>query len=207
MAFELGGFAEDETVIDGDFKAFNFCLATDYLYAFMDEDFESLGELNNYLIDDIVYWLNYDGIIGKNDVNKINGIDNGTLITKNNRTFIQCIYDEHQVDMAETYILRGVNNPKLYLTCILYGELCLYNEVLNYIHSFVYDKEKYTKFLTDVFKLIDEEYLKIETSEQKIKFLEKIKIFIDKIEYPREYGKITISTDNYIFVKQLVKVK
>ena len=30
MSFELGGFAEDETVIDGDFNAFNYCLAYEY---------------------------------------------------------------------------------------------------------------------------------------------------------------------------------
>ena len=41
MAFELGGFAEDESVIDGDFYAFNFCLATDYLGAFIEEDNDS----------------------------------------------------------------------------------------------------------------------------------------------------------------------
>lgn len=207
MAFELGGFAENESVIDGDFNAFNFCLATDYLGAFIEEDFVSLGEMNNNLIDDIVYWLNYDGEIGKNDVVNINGIDKGSLITKNNRTFIECIYDEHQADTANTYIMRGVTDPRLYLTCILYGDFCLYNEVLNDIHNFVSNKEQYIEFLADIFKLIDREYLKIESSEKRIEFLEHIKIFINKICYPKEYGKIKFPTDNYTFVKQLVKVK
>lgn len=207
MAFELGGFAENESVIDGDFNAFNFCLATDYLGAFIEEDFVSLGEMNNNLIDDIVYWLNYDGEIGKNDVVNINGIDKGSLITKNNRTFIQCIVDEHQADMAETYIMRGVKDPKLYLTCILYGDFCLYKDILNYIHGFVTDKEEYTKFLTNIFSMLEEGYLNIESSRQKIQFLERVKLYIDSIQYPKEYGEIDIPIDNYTFVNQLVKVR
>ena len=40
---ELGGFAENPRVIDGDqrdFEAYNFCLAENYYHAFLEEDFE-----------------------------------------------------------------------------------------------------------------------------------------------------------------------
>ena len=76
MSIELGGFAEDETVIDGDFNAFNYCLAYDYLCAFENEDFDALGEVNNDLIDTITDWLNYDGEIGKNNIDKIAKLQN-----------------------------------------------------------------------------------------------------------------------------------
>lgn len=205
MAFELGGFAEDETVIDGDFNAFNFCLATNYLYAFIDEDFEALGEVSNDLIDKIIDWLNYDGEIGKNDIDKIEGIANGTIITCNNRTFIQCIIDEHQVDMAETYILRGVKNPELYLTCILYGNMDLFESILNEIHYFIDSKYEYMVFLKRIFNGLDDEYKKISSKEDEYEFLNKIKIIINNIRYPKDYGKIKFSKDDYEFGKQLVK--
>lgn len=206
MSFELGGFAEDETVIDGDFNAFNYCLAYDYLCAFENEDFDALGEVNNDLIDTITDWLNYDGEIGKNNIDKIKGIDNGTIMTCNNRTFLQCIIDEHQVDMAETYILRGVKNPELYLTCILYGDDDSFKSILNAIHYFINSRYEYMAFLKRIFNGLDEEYKKISSSEDKYEFLNKIKVIINNIRYPQDYGKIKFSKDDYEFGRQLVKV-
>lgn len=45
-AIELGGFSEYQEDIDGNFEAFNRCLASDYLTAMISEDFLSLGELD-----------------------------------------------------------------------------------------------------------------------------------------------------------------
>ena len=45
QALELGGFAEDESVIDGgyeEFVAFNYCLAMDYYNALKEEAFSEL---------------------------------------------------------------------------------------------------------------------------------------------------------------------
>ena len=95
---KLGGFAEDLTAIDGteeDFNAFNYCLACDYCDAVIGEDFDGLGEdLNDgvawhYIMSDVCYWLNYDGEIGKNLEEEFPKLYNGTVITYNNRTFIE----------------------------------------------------------------------------------------------------------------------
>lgn len=58
MSIELGGFAEDETVVDGDYEMFNRCLAEEYLSAFVCEDAEALGTISSNLIDNIINWLN-----------------------------------------------------------------------------------------------------------------------------------------------------
>ena len=65
---ELGGFAESPRVLGGDerdYEAYNYCLAENYYHAFLDEDFEALGEIDSYLVEDIIFWLNYNGKIGK----------------------------------------------------------------------------------------------------------------------------------------------
>lgn len=76
------------------------------------------------------------------------------IIYKRNRTVLQWINDEHYVDMADVYIGRGIINPELYLTCILYGDLDMYAGVLNAFHYFVGGREKYIEFLSTIFKLI-----------------------------------------------------
>ena len=65
---ELGGFAESPRVLGGDerdYEAYNYCLAENYYHTFLDEDFEALGEIDSYLVEDIIFWLNYNGKIGK----------------------------------------------------------------------------------------------------------------------------------------------
>ena len=204
--FELGGFAEDETDIDGDFNAFNYCLADQYWSAIVEEDFEALGEIKNGLIDNIVYWLNYDGKIGKNDLKAIKGIDNGSIITIKKRTFIEAIIDCHNYQLAKTYILRGIHNIDLFLTHIIYAPI---DEIDGYILSGSYmfenDRDKYVAFLNKIFSGLDDYYKKIEDKEEQIQFLNRIKTISSLVRYPREYGQIKISKDNYSFGRQLTK--
>lgn len=145
--FELGGFAEYDEDIDGDFNNFNYCLANEYLSAIIEEDFITLGEISNDLLDKIVYWLNYNGQADKNDLEAIKGIDNGSIMTIKNRTFIEAIIDCHQYQIAETYIYRGVHNINLFLTYLAYApidEIDAY--ILNGAYIFPNDRDKYVEF-------------------------------------------------------------
>ena len=74
MYNELGGFAEGPEVVDGNWEAFNFCLAECYLQAMGEEDWEALGHMDEDLVNDIARWLNYDGVIGKDRINIIKNI-------------------------------------------------------------------------------------------------------------------------------------
>lgn len=203
---ELGEFAEFEKDIDGDFNAFNYCLAEEYLYAIAEEEFSSLGEMSNDLIDKIVYWLNYNGEIGKNNLDNIKGIDNGSIITIKNRTFIEAIADYHQYQIAEVYILRGISDVKLFLTHLIYAPI---DEIdgycLNGAYIFPNDREKYVEFLNNVFNGLDQYFIKIKDNETQKQFLDRIKTIANSIYYPKEYGKIKIDINNYSFGRQLVK--
>lgn len=206
MSFKLGGFAEYEDEIDGDFNAFNFCLAEEYMTAIIEEDFDALGFVGYDLIEKITYWLNYNGTIGKDVIDKIEGIKNGNIITINNRTFIDALYTYKKADIAEMYIVnRGIIDSKLFLTCILYGEEKLSKIILNEVHYFIKEKEEYIGFLNDVFSLIEQEFNIIDNVEDKKQFLNKIKQSISNITYPKKYGEIDISIKEYNWGKQYKK--
>jgi len=200
--YELGGFAEEETDIDGDFESFNYCLAEEYKDAIIDEDFKAIGKIRNDLLDNIIYWLN------KNDnyYEVAKSIDNGSIITKNNRTFIEAIINCHQYQIAETYIDRGIINVKLYLTCMLYGDDVTAETILNRIHYFIDDREEYIEFLNSIFNEIEIEYNVLDANE-KIEFLNKIKRSISKIKYPTNYEKISVSISHYNWGKQYKIIK
>ena len=65
MEFEIGGFALDEYAVDGDWESFNYCVAENYYDAMLGEEFDFLGYGSRSFIENIMYWLNYDGEIGK----------------------------------------------------------------------------------------------------------------------------------------------
>ena len=116
-ANELGGFAENETDIDGgydEFIAFNYCLACDYYWALKNEDFEEIGDISDCTLDQICYWLNYDGKIGKDIESDISKIKNGTMITNYGRTLAEAIIDKKVNYLAYWFIVNGNNNYKLY---------------------------------------------------------------------------------------------
>lgn len=203
--YELGGFAEDESVIDGDFNAFNFSLAQEYGNAILDEDFNSLGDVSNYLLDEIIYWLNYNGQIGKDNLYLINGINDGSIITVNNRSFTEAILECKKPQFAETYINRGILNPKLYLTCILYGDDEISSTILNQVHFYIVrDKDAYVKFIESIFDELKEQFSKVDVDKQLV-FLSRVKKAIENIRYPKEYGNVG-ATINFSWQKQLTMV-
>lgn len=84
MYYELGGFAESPRVVDGNWQAFNFCLAEDYLSAMGEEDWGALGYMDKDLVNDIARWLNYDGQIGKDRIDIIKNIPKVLIQTSKN---------------------------------------------------------------------------------------------------------------------------
>lgn len=125
MDIELGGFAEEpEYVSDAfteeeqirEFEAFNYCLAEDYATAMVNEDFESLGEVDDYLFNNICEWINYNPNLGNEALKE--SIQNGSLMTKNNRTFLSAIAESRNIDWGELYTSRGVYSPEVIVMLI-----------------------------------------------------------------------------------------
>ena len=114
---ELGGFAIEEEDIDGDydeFVAFNYCTACDYYWALKNEDFEVIGYISDETLDQICYWLNYNGKIGKNIESDIDKIKSGKMITNYGRTLAEAIIAKNSNYLAFWFIVNGNDNPGLY---------------------------------------------------------------------------------------------
>ena len=120
-SIELGGFAENPNVIDGtkeEFIAFNYCLAEDYYYAVLNEDFDSLGEgLNDgytwhEIMSQVCYWLNYNGEIGKDKQDYFDKLRNGTILTVNDRTFIDASKEHGWTKLSDDLISKIEENGK-----------------------------------------------------------------------------------------------
>lgn len=195
MYNELGGFAESPEVIDGDWEAFNFCLAECYLQAMGEENWEALGYMDEELVNDIARWLNYDGEIGKDRIDIIKNIPKGLIQTSKNRTFIDAIVAEHKAPLAQTFIYNGHHDVRLYLTAIIYGNFKIADDwygtdtnLLNHIHGFECNNaENYSKFISQIFEGIEQHFLGINDIKEQQKFLKYIKEFIKAIRIPVEY--------------------
>lgn len=186
---ELGGFAESADDIDGDedeFEAFNCCLANDYVTAIINEDFESLGELEANLLETIAYWAT------KNDtddeiIKHMAEITKGLIITYKGRTFAEAVIENQNANAAFTLILNGNHDPRLYMTVILYEDVSEgFDSLLNQIHSsFIEpDVDRYCNFLECIFSQIDTHYDSLENAEQRLEFLIKIRPYIAGIRIP-----------------------
>lgn len=191
--YELGGFATELDDIDGtedEFNAFNFCLAEEYFSAMEAEDFESLGEIDLDLVHKIVKWLNYDGTINKKS--EINQIKTGLFLTNRNRTFIDAIIENKNVAAAETYILLGSRDIRLYIIYKLYNR-----------DNYIDDREEYISYMRSFFEAIDNTYNKLNKKE-KLKFLNVLKDNINLFAYPKKYGEIKVSEiGDYNWIKKL----
>lgn len=113
---ELGGFAENESVIDGgyeEFVAFNYCLACDYIDAMYMEDFEAIGEISDYTLEQISYWYTYC-MESKEAIEEMIKIEQGLIITINNRTFIDALVENNIDYLAYLFIGEGNNDKRLY---------------------------------------------------------------------------------------------
>lgn len=196
MAFqgELGGFARNPKDVDGDFCAYNYCLAESYLIAMGSEDWDALGDIDTDLVNDVAYWLNYDGKIGENIKNIIEKIPKGLIMTDKDRTFVEAIVAEHKVSLALTFILNGNHDARLYLTSMIYGNGDIVDgNLLNYVHSSpeYCTAKKYTEFLNNIFEEIENHYININNLREQGLFLVRIKPFIQGIRFPKDYKENT----------------
>lgn len=114
---ELGEFAEDERVIKSDIirdvDTFNFYLANQYYEAIVCEDFEAIGEFDIELIDEVCYWLNYDGKAEKEELKAIKQIREGSIVTQNNRPFAYAVMEQNRPDVIKGFISNGNDDINL----------------------------------------------------------------------------------------------
>jgi hypothetical protein len=195
---ELGGFAEYEEDIDGteeEFNAFNYCMAQSYANAMYREDFEELGEFSPDLLENICRWLNYTEEMNNLDI--VQEIKNGKLMTIKERTFIDAIYENKSSSLAETYLLNGVYSPKLVLTIILSDE----EDYEAYIIG--NSQEDFDNKIKELYDFIEEEFNKC--SDKKM-FLNKIKENYNRIKVSNKYKSKPVSTNTYNWAKKLKKI-
>lgn len=190
MSFEIGGFAEDEYAVDGDFEIFNHGVAENYYDAMLGEEFDFLGDGSWDFIERIEFWLNYDGEIGEGHEEEIAKIRTGLFMTCNKRTFIDAIVANKNVSFAETYIQLGSQDVRLFAIClfgietdIVDGEEIYGGTILNIINNFCKDRNDYIDFLSKLFSLLEEEYNKLESVNERIEFLDVIRKNISKFKY------------------------
>ena len=201
----LGGFAENEDVVDGDWEAFNYCLAENYYSAMIGEEWDSIGESSPDLIDNIIFWLTYCEEIRKENRYNVIGISDGMLMTVKNRTFIDAIVADKQVDLAETYIRLGVKDIRLYVLFMLHYKDQFYDlndpmNTVNYVYKgtilnayIPYDRDDLIRFLSDVFCEVDKVYGELERTDEKKEFLNIVKYNIKNFKYSKRFEKIGLN--------------
>ena len=183
---ELGGFAEDpEDVSDAcdeeemqrEFENFNYCLAEDYALSMRNEDFAVLGDISPYLIGNICKWINYKEELGNANLEK--GISDGTLITKNNRTFIDAIVANKRYDYAYAYTERGVYQPAL-IHLLMEGYAEGKEDTKYPCRIYEADQEKFDKINDGLYLEIEKNY---QNAEDKSAYLQTIREGIKAIRF------------------------
>lgn len=157
MSIELGGFAEGQDVIDGDYEVFNCLLAEEYYNDFLEEEFESTGIISCSFFEDFIYWLNF-----YHDLNKeqLKLLKNGEILTINQRTLIDAIYEKRYGSLAEIYLANNIYNPKLLFALIA----CDNEEFDGYanLNSINIGESKLNEIFNDLYNLIEVEYQNVE---------------------------------------------
>ena len=185
---ELGGFAEEPEDVDGDYEAFNFCMADEYASSMISEDFESLGYMDFSLFESIAHWLNYDGKIGANNLEFISNIPSGNFMTSFGRTFESAVCARRLGEFAQNMVYGGNINPRVYFTAIAYST-CLPN-ILNHIFESIKEPSEYTLFVNELMNVINQEYLRLDEGERDS--------FIDQL---KKYLRSMVATQNKNFLE------
>lgn len=204
---ELGGFAENQDALDGQesFKSFNYCIAQQYLDAILAEDFILLGNLSNNVIEDVAFWLNYDGRLNNDKENIIEKLLNATLITKKNRTFKDAIIENRQAKSAYVWLNLGCKNDIDLMVCHILNinDIEEYNKCF-YTNSSLFQcntKKELTDGLKEIISKIKNIYDNETNDNNKVNILNSLKSFLQKFRYDSSYGKIYIDDydkDNFI---------
>lgn len=188
---ELGGFAQFPEDIDGDYEAFNRCLANEYINAMLGEDFLALGELSISLLNTIWDW-NDSWEIDKST------FMNGTFITCKNRTFIDAIIETHAYQAGEAFF--HVNNPKFLAMMIAYSES--YEYILSYAFHENLNEEEWNKMIQTTLEELNNIY-GASKEEEKKEILLKAKKTVQTIFAPKEFRTCEIPSNT--LTKKLIK--
>lgn len=197
---DLGGFAEEPSVVssDGDYDeycAFNVCLAENYINAIYEENFDDLGEIDPWFLDQILMWYEVNWEL---DIEEIKNYKTGMNITMNNRPFVEAVIEDGNDCLAETFICNGNHDPRLYALCMT--ETSIFSHV-GLLSSDGRGRDEYLSFLRDVFDCVEEDY-KNAAAQDKIKMLSVIKERISDIRYSEDIGPISLGqVGEYQFVK------
>ena len=148
--FTLGGFADEPEDIDGDFEAFNRCLADEYMGAFYCEEFSSIGYINNNLLETIVEWSRDE---------KAKGILDGSFVTCKNRTLIDACFDCRYGCLAEIYLYKGIFSPKLVVAILFSNEDIEPSAIMDIDENIgLVTQEQFDKRMKDLFDFIQKFY-------------------------------------------------
>ena len=203
MSFDLGGFADDENAVDGDWESFNYCLAENYYSAMIGEEWDLIGDSSTSLIDNIIFWLTYSEEITRENRYNVKAINDGSFITIKNRTFIDAIIADKRIDLAETYIRLGVKDIRLYILFMLNYKDDFHNindpmNTVNYVYkgtilnAYCYDdRDDLIKFLSDIFVELDRMYNNIVDIDEKKEFLKLVRFNIGNFKFSKNLGKIS----------------
>ena len=103
---ELRGFTKLDKVKEEkqeETKLVNHLLAKDYVYAITNEMFESMKDLTIHKIDDVCYWLNYDGVIGRDKESMIETIKDGSIMTSHGRSFKEACAENGYLELSWSF--------------------------------------------------------------------------------------------------------
>jgi len=160
MSFELGGFAEEPEEIDGDYESFNRLIADEYYSAFLDEDFEATGIISYSFFESFLYWLNQNNNLSTKDLKLLK---TGKLLTVNNRTLIDAVYEKRYGALAEVYLDYDIYDSKLLFALIA----CDNEEFYGYanLNCVEIGEEKLNELFNELYTLIEIEYEKSDDKE------------------------------------------
>ena len=147
--YELGGFCEGPEDIDGDWEAYNHCLADEYIGALYNEDFDSVGYISLDLLKDIY----------NNSYEKVPGILDGSMMTCKDRTLIDAILANRYGTLADLYLKMGIFSPKLVVAILLSDEDIEPEAILSLNQSIsTITQEEFDKRLKELFDFIQKIY-------------------------------------------------
>lgn len=196
----LGGFAEDEYAVDGDWESFNYGVAENYYDAMLGEEWDLLEDIGFTTIEGIALWLGYCDELFEENKEIIKNILNGTLMTCNGRTFIDAIVSEKKVELAECYIALGNSDIRLYILHMFYfkDEFNIIDDIykgtiLNKFCCECSSRKTVMWFLTNLFIELNKIYDKLTDNDEKIRFLNVVRNNIINIKYSEKFGKINLN--------------
>lgn len=162
-------------------------LGEKYVNLVYNESFDTIGEVTPCIIGNVC------GLLGNKET--MREFNQGTMITKNNRTIIDAIYRNRNASFAESYLLRGVYSPKLILAVLLSDE----DEYMAYFDSGGLKQDDYEERVRELYEFIEKEYYNQDDKED---YILRIWNNFNRIHLSKEYDKVSPQKE-YTWIKKL----